>query len=156
MRGAGSGRDRPLSFRSGTIRLAIGRESRGWKECSVQREQWRPLSSTRVLFCWVGQRSSPCRASRIPPRDPRLVVGVISWGSSLSPGNLLQPFSDTQRDLSRVGGEVTHGVGSELDGLVVGESRGVEHPGRGQVLGECLERDASRQPWRASEHLDQS
>jgi hypothetical protein len=24
------------------------------------------------------------------------------------------------------------------------------------VLGECLERDASRQPWRASEHLDQS
>jgi hypothetical protein len=46
--------------------------------------------------------------------------------------------------------------GTELDRLIVGESRGVEHPGYGKVLGERPERDAGREPGGASEHLDES
>jgi integrase len=48
---------------------------------------------------------------------------------SLSSRNLLQPFPNTQGDLSRFGRDAADRVGSELDRLVVGESRGVEHAG---------------------------
>jgi hypothetical protein len=77
-------------------------------------------------------------------------------GLSLSPRNLLQPFSNTEGDLSRFGRDAADRVGPELDRLIVGQGRGVEHASRREVLGECLERDASRQPWSASEHLDES
>jgi hypothetical protein len=43
---------------------------------------------------------------------------------SLSSRNLLQPFPNTQGDLSRFGRDAADRVGSELDRLVVGESRG--------------------------------
>jgi hypothetical protein len=75
---------------------------------------------------------------------------------SLSPSNLLQPFSNTQGDLSRFGRDAADRVGADLDRLVVGESRGIEHPGRGEVLRERLKRDAGREPGGASEHLDES
>ena len=77
-------------------------------------------------------------------------------GLSFSPRNLFQPFSNAQGDLRGFGRDAADRVGSELDRLVVGESGRVEHTGRGEVLGECLERDASGQPGGASEHLDES
>jgi hypothetical protein len=76
--------------------------------------------------------------------------------SFLSPRNLLQPFSNTKGDLSRLGRDAADRIGPELDRLVIGESCRVEHAGCGEVLGECFKRDASRQPWGASEHLDES
>ena len=44
-------------------------------------------------------------------------------------GDPLTPPSDTQRDLGRVSGELTHGVRAELDRLVVGDGGAVEHTG---------------------------
>jgi hypothetical protein len=90
-----------------------------------------------------------------PTDGPEHWLASADADLSLSPRNLFQPFSNTQGDLSRFGRDAADRVGSELDRLVLGESRGVEHPGRGEVLGECLKRDASRQPWGASEHLDE-
>jgi hypothetical protein len=75
---------------------------------------------------------------------------------SLSPRNLFQPFSNTQGDLSRFSRNAADRVGPELDRLVIGESSRIEHAGRREVLSECLERDAGRQPWGAPEHLDES
>jgi hypothetical protein len=99
----------------------------------------------------------PGRPTRSWPTDePEHWPASADADLSLSPRNLHQPFSNTQGDPSRLGRHAANRVGPELDRLVAGQSRRVDHSGRGEVLGECLERDASRQPWSASEHLDES
>jgi hypothetical protein len=91
-----------------------------------------------VLSCTLFRGSaSGRRASRL---------GLIPLLAQSSP-----TFSNTQSDLRGFGGQCPDRVG-----LIVAESRGVEHPRSCEVLGECIERDASRQPWGASEHLDES
>jgi hypothetical protein len=74
----------------------------------------------------------------------------------LATRNLLQPFSNTQGDLSTLGRDAAHSIGPKPDRLVVGESRRVQDTGSGEVLGERLEQDARRQSRCSTEHLDQS
>jgi hypothetical protein len=88
----------------------------------------------------------------------RQAEGLMGHCETFGSGRDGQRSQGTGRvgDLSGFGRDAIERVGPELDCLVVGQSRRVDHPGRGEVLGECLKGDAGWQSWGASEHLDES
>ena len=108
----------------------------------------------------VVYRGRPQRSQRMEgitwPTDGPEQWPAADGDLSLSPRNLLQPFSNTQGDLTRLGWDAADCVGPKLNRLVVGEGRGVQDTGSGEVLSEDLERDSGREPRGAPEHLDES